>query len=84
MGVRRKHVPFGGTGPPPGGPVVAQRAVTLLGAFVRSKEGDAHAFLPQHIGNQRGHSHVACVKREVNRLVASLFIAVMGCGAHIH
>ena len=64
-------MPFCGTRTPPRGPVVTQTAIALLRGFVGSKKSDLHLLALQHLGNERGHTHVACVKGEVKRFVTS-------------
>ena len=55
---------------PPCRPVLAKAAVTLLRFFMGSKKGHWHLMLAQYVGNQGGHAHVACVKGQVNGLLA--------------
>ncbi len=51
--------------------MVTQTAIALLRGFVGGKKSDLHLLALQHLGNERGHTHVACVKGEVKRFVAS-------------
>ena len=66
-GVRGKSMAFGPACTPPGGPVLTEGAIALLGFFVRRKKSHRHFVALQHLGNQRGCAHVTGVEGEVHR-----------------
>lgn len=69
-GVRCKGMTFGAACTPPRRPVLAQRAIALLGGLVGGKEGNFDVLAIEHLGNQGRHAHVAGVKGQVQRFVA--------------
>jgi hypothetical protein len=48
-----------------------QTAITLFGGFIGGKKSDLDRLTVKYIGNEWGHSHVAGVESQIDRLAAS-------------
>jgi hypothetical protein len=57
------------TGFPPRCPVLAQGAITFFGEFIGGEKSNFHVLSVQDLSNQRRHTHVARVKRQVQGLI---------------